>query len=181
MGEAYQIRDQKGLYFFTFQVVGWVDIFSRKIYRDLIIESLQYCRREKSLEVFAYVIMTNHVHLILRSSKGRLWDTVRDFKKFTSKRILDEVSSNSLESRRGRLEMVFKYHAKYNKRSSKLQFWMHENHAVELTNNEMINSRINYIHENPVRAGWVARAEEYMYSSAKDYANEQGLMEIDSV
>ena len=77
--------------------------------------------------------------------------------------------------------MVFKYHAKYNKRSSKLQFWMHENHAVELTNNEMINSRINYIHENPVRAGWVARAEEYMYSSAKDYANEQGLMEIDSV
>ena len=72
MGEAYQIRDQKGLYFFTFQVVGWVDIFSRKIYRDLIIESLQYCRREKSLEVFAYVIMTNHVHLILRSSKGRL-------------------------------------------------------------------------------------------------------------
>ena len=79
------------------------------------------------------------------------------------------------------LEMIFKYHAKFNKRAEDLQFWTHENHAVELSTNEMIDSRLEYIHENPVRAGWVEKAEDYMYSSARNYADLPGLIDVDFI
>ncbi len=181
MGDAYQIKDQFGLYFLTFQVVGWADIFSRKVYRDILIDNLAYCRKEKSLELFAYVVMTNHMHLIVRSKNGTLSDWVRDYKKFTSKKILNEVASNKQESRRDWLEMIFKYHAKYNKRSGDIQFWTHDNHAVELTSNEMINSRVDYIHQNPVKAAWVELPEDYLYSSARNYAGRASLIEIDMI
>ena len=55
------------MHFLTFATVGWIDIFTRKIYKDILIESLQYCQREKGLELYSYVIMTNHVHLIARA------------------------------------------------------------------------------------------------------------------
>jgi hypothetical protein len=77
--------------------------------------------------------------------------------------------------------MIFKYHAKFNKRVEKFHFWTHENHAVELTGNEMIESRINYIHQNPVRAGYVEQEHEYIYSSAKNFAEQLSLMEIDEL
>lgn len=181
MGNSYQIHDQYGLYFLTCTVVGWVDVFSRKIYRDTIVESLDFCRKHKNLSIYAYVIMTNHVHLIVRSDDGKLSDNVRDFKRFTSNEILKSVEENNQESRRDWMEVVFKYHAKYNNRVNEKQFWTHHNHAVELSTNEMIESRLNYIHENPVRAGWVQTPEEYVYSSAKTYAGMPGILDIDLI
>jgi REP element-mobilizing transposase RayT len=85
MGSAYQIRDQGQVYFCTFQVVGWVDIFTRREYRDFMLDSFRYCRQEKGLELFSYVIMSNHVHVIVRSKTGALSDTIRDLKKHTSR------------------------------------------------------------------------------------------------
>ena len=161
MSDSYQIKNQQGLYFLTFQVVGWADVFSRKVYRDIIIDSFNYCRKHKPLKIYSYVIMTNHIHCIL-SSEDNLSDIIRDFKRHTSTLILKAIE-NENESRKEWLMMVFKYHAKYNKRNNELQFWTHENHAVELTSNEMIDSRINYIHQNQVRAGWVANNYEYIY------------------
>lgn len=181
MAESYQIRDQEGIYFLTFQVVGWADIFSRNVYREIIIESLNYYRLNKRLLVFAYVVMTNHVHVIWKAENGNLSDLVRDFKKRTSKLILKEVKENSTESRRDWLLLIFQYHARFNKRNSSFQFWTHENHAVELSNNTMIDQRINYIHQNPVKALWVEREEEYLYSSAKNFAGAAGLVEIDEI
>ena len=181
MGEAYQIRDQGQAYFLTFQVVGWADIFTRQVYRDIIIETLSYCRKERSLNVFAYVIMSNHVHAILQSKNDDLSGTIRDFKKFTSKAILKELKVNPQESRKEWLEMIFRYHAKFNKRNTKYQFWTHENHAVELDTEAIFESRFEYIHENPVRAGWVEKAEEYLYSSARSYSGLESVMEIDYI
>ena len=181
MGDSYQIKDQEGLYFITCQVVGWVDIFSRRIYRDIVIDSLDYCRKRKGLQLYAYVIMTNHVHMIVRSRTGSLSDTIRDFKRFTSNKIMSEVESNIQESRKEWIEMVFRYHAKYNKRVNDKQFWTHENHAVELTDNEMIDSKLDYIHSNPVRAGWVENAEDYLHSSARNYCGLKGQLEIDLI
>ena len=124
--------------------------------------------------------MTNHVHLIARSKEGNLSGTVRDIKKHTAKQIFKAINEIP-ESRREWLEMIFKYHAKHNKRNSTLQFWTHEKHAVELTTNEMIDSRINYIHQNPVRSGWVVNVEDYLYSSARNYAELDQLLEIDRI
>ena len=179
MGDSYQIKNPHGIYFLTFQVVGWVDVFTRKVYRDHIIESFDYCRKNKGLKVHAYVIMSNHVHCIL-STDLSLSDIVRDFKKHTSKLILAEIKEIK-ESRKEWLELIFKYHAKFNKRVDKYQFWTHENHAVELTSNQMIDSRIEYIPQNLVRAGLVDYEYEYVYSSARNFAGNPGLIEIDEL
>ncbi len=81
MSTGYQVKDQDALYFLTFQVVDWVDIFTRKVYKDIIIDSFRYTMENKGFQIFAYVIMSNHVHLIANSSIGRLSDTIRDLKK----------------------------------------------------------------------------------------------------
>ena len=83
--DGYKIRDQHGIYFLTFAVVEWVDVFTRKEYADIVIESLRYCIQHKGLKLYAWCIMSNHVHLIVSAEQGNLSDVLRDFKKFTSK------------------------------------------------------------------------------------------------
>lgn len=81
---GFKIQNQEGLHFITITVVGWVDVFTRTQYKDIIIESLKYCVSSKGLKLYAYVIMTNHLHLIVSTSEGNeLSDILRDFKKFT--------------------------------------------------------------------------------------------------
>ena len=91
------------------------------------------------------------------------------------------MHSNVQESKREWLEMIFKYHAKCNKRAGKQQLWTQENHAVESSSNQMIDSRVDYIHENPVWAGWVEALEEYVYSSARNFSKRIYLIEIDEL
>jgi len=176
MSYAYRISNQEAAYFLTFQIVGWVDIFTRKIYRDVVIESLKYCQNNKGLHIYAYVIMSNHIHLVIRRENGDLSDFIRDFKRFTSRKMLETIDSES-ESRREWLKIVFAYHGKL-KAGQTYQIWTHENHAVELHSSNFITQRINYIHENPVRAGIVEKPEDYLYSSARNYAGLNGLIEV---
>ena len=180
MADAYQIKNQKGLYFLTLQIVGWAVVFTRAVYRDMIIESFKYFRKTKGLKIYAYLIMSNHIHCIV-SANDNLSDVIRDLKKFTDKEILKAIGENIQESRKAWLLMIFKYQAKFNKRVKKFQFWTHENHTVELTSIEMIESRVNYIHQNPVRAGYVEQEHEFIYSSAKNFDGQLALMEIDEL
>jgi len=181
MGESYQIKNQAAVYYLTFQVVGWADVFTRKSYKDIIIESLAYCIKEKGLELFAYVVMSNHLHVIMRSAKGDLSGIVRDFKKYTSKKIIHEITYSGKESRKEWLLSIFKYHATYNRRSVEYQFWTHENHVIELDTNSIIDSKLNYIHLNPVRSGIVREAEDYIYSSAGKYADLDSQLQIEII
>jgi|GEM_PF-4568697 len=82
---GYIIKDQSKAHFVTFTIVNWVDLFTRQDYKQLIVENLNYCIRHKGLTVFAYVIMSNHIHLIIQSQESNLSNIIRDFKKFTSK------------------------------------------------------------------------------------------------
>jgi REP element-mobilizing transposase RayT len=165
MSTGYQIDDQFATYFLTLSVVDWVDIFTRSRYRDIIIDSFNYCIREKGMRIYAYVIMTNHVHLIANSSAGKLSDTIRDFKKFTASSILDSIC-NEPESRREWLLHRFDWNASKHVRNSQYQFWTHENHAISVSSQAFFRQKLDYIHKNPVRAGWVEREEDYTYSSA---------------
>jgi REP element-mobilizing transposase RayT len=83
--EGYIIRDQSKPHFITATVVDWVDVFSRKVYKDCIIESLEYCVKNKGMILYGYVIMTNHIHLIIESRNNKLSDLIRDFKKLQPK------------------------------------------------------------------------------------------------
>jgi REP element-mobilizing transposase RayT len=176
MSTAYRISDQEAAYFLTFQIVGWVDVFTRRIYRDIVIESLSYCQKNKGLLLYAYVIMSNHIHLLVQSETGDLSGFVRDFKNYTGRKILDEIE-NSTESRKDWIKMVFAYHGKLKPKQTN-QVWTHENHAEEIYNPKFILQKINYIHENPVRAGIVEKAEDYLYSSARNYAGLPAEIEV---
>lgn len=180
-----KITDQHGLYFVTCTIVGWIDVFSRKCHRDTVIESFTYCRSEKGLLIGAYVIMTNHIHLVVRvkdDSAFTLSDILRDFKKFTANTILKAINSPK-ESRQEWMNHMFTYFAKYNTNNREKQFWMQDNYPVELFTQRVTWQKINYIHMNPVTAGFVDHPSEYIYSSARNYerGNDKGLMEIDLI
>lgn len=177
MSTGYQIDDQSALYYLTLQVVDWIDIFTRQIYRDIVIDSLKYCHQNKGLQVFGYVIMSNHIHLIANSPDGHLSETLRDFKKFTARNIINTII-NGNESRREWMLNRFEFNAKRHSRNEKYQFWTHENHAVILYSNDFIQEKLEYLHNNPVRAGIVEKPEYYLYSSAQNYADLNGLLDI---
>jgi REP element-mobilizing transposase RayT len=145
---GYQIRDQKGIYYLTFQVIYWIDIFSRKRYRDIFVESLKHCQKEKGLKVHAWVIMTNHVHLILSTEKGELSSVIGSLKSFTSKKITASIQEQG-ESRRGWILSLFSFAAKKHKRNSKYQLWPHENHPIELISNHFFEQKLDYICNPP--------------------------------
>jgi REP element-mobilizing transposase RayT len=180
MPTGYQIVEQSKLHYLTFRVVYWIDVFSRKSYRDLFLESLTYCRNHKSLEVYGYVIMTNHIHLLVRSAAGDLSGAIRDLKKFTSKAIVEALGSN-LESRREWILRLLAHAAKRQNKEGVYQLWTHENHAELIYSNNFIEQKLEYIHQNPVRAGFVQKAEDYPYSSARNYAELDAMIEIDKI
>ena len=173
MSTKYKIRNIQGLYFVTLTVRHWIDVFTRNEYKNIITENLDFCRKNKGLEIYAWVIMTNHIHLIIRAKDGCiLQDILRDFKKFTSKAIIQAISENPIESRKEWLLRGFKT-------DSGNRFWQEGNHPIELWTNEVIDEKMNYIHNNPVKAGFVYREQDFLYSSAADYAGENRILEID--
>ena len=108
MSRAYKFRKPDGLYFITFATVGWVDVFTRRVYKDILVESLHFCQKEKGLLLYAWVIMSNHVHLIARAAEGsRLQDIIRDLKKYTSKQIIKAIAEHPGESRREWMLKIF--------------------------------------------------------------------------
>ncbi|WP_016775607.1 REP-associated tyrosine transposase [Anaerophaga thermohalophila] len=178
MSTGYQIKDQKGLYFLTFQVVNWVDIFSRDVYRDIVLDSFDFAMKNKGLQLFAYVIMSNHVHLVANSNKGNLSACIRDIKKYTSKQIVEAINLPT-ESRRDWLLPLFLRAASQHKRNNFYQVWTHENHAILLYSNDFIVQKIDYIHNNPVRSRIVQNPEDYLYSSARNYAGLSNYLDVD--
>ena len=180
MSYSYQIQDQSAPHFLTFQVIDWVDIFSRQIYKDIVIDSMKFCRANKGLEIYSYVIMSNHVHVIWRAKNGDLSNVIRDFKKFTGRNIIEAIKTGP-ESRQDWMLKRFEFAARSNVRNSIHQFWTHENHAVELFTPDFTEQKIQYIHKNPVRARIVEKEEDYIYSSARNYASLWSLIEIDFV
>ena len=176
--DNYFIEDQNATYFLTFTVTDWVDVFTRKDYKIEIVNSLNYCVKNKGLSIFAWCLMSNHLHLVCRAEDGfKISDIIRDFKKFTSKAIVKMIQEIP-ESRNDWMLYRFEFAGKFDNRITKYKFWQDTNHAVLLDTNEMIDQRINYIHENPVRALIVAHPHEYLFSSAVDYAGEQGLVDV---
>jgi REP element-mobilizing transposase RayT len=110
MSSGYQIYDPSGVYFLTFQVVDWVDKFSRKLYRDVVVDSLNYCVENKGLRITALVIMKNHVHAIFYAEKNNLSNVIRDFKAHTAREILKQIEGNN-ESRKVWMKNVFRFNA----------------------------------------------------------------------
>jgi len=179
MSEKFKIHDQTYPYFVTVTVVKWVDVFTRNCYRDIIIDSLNYCINNKGLMIYSYCIMTNHIHLVIGTkSNFKLENTIRDFRGFTSKKLKEEIELNPLESRKNWMLEIFRHEGKRRASNKGFQFWKRNYHPILMYSNQLLNQKIEYIHQNPVKAGFVSKPEHYMYSSAVNYSGFKGIIDV---
>lgn len=162
MGLTYTIKNQEGQYFITCTVHQWADVFTRELYKEILLDSIRHCQKHKGLQVYGWVLMSNHIHMIISSSENKLSDIIRDFKKYTATKIVEAISSNKNESRKGWIIWLLV-------KEEEISFWQDGYHGEEIFTVDLFETKLNYIHLNPVRAGLVEKEEEYPYSSCGDY------------
>lgn len=179
MSDKYAIRNKEGVYFLTLTVVDWIDVFTRPSLKDVIVDSLIYCQKEKGLIVYGWCLMPSHLHLIAASQTGNdLSAIIRDMKKFTSKKLIELIKSEP-ESRREWMLERFTEAGKDLKRITNYKLWQDGNMAKELLTNDMTIQKLEYTHNNPVKDRIVDEAEHYVYSSAGAYARKPGLIKVE--
>jgi REP element-mobilizing transposase RayT len=151
-----KILDEFGMNVMTFTICGWVDIFSRRAYKDMIIESLKYCQEHKGLHISGYVIMSNHIHLLASAEEGNedMSSIIRDFKKHTSKQLIKMIKEIP-ESRRDWLLELFKKFGEEDTDRSGYKVWQSGSHPTLLWTLKHMWTNLGYIHQNPAKAGYV--------------------------
>ena len=169
MSRKYKFHNKQGAYFISFATAYWLDIFTRQIYFNVLEESIEYCRAEKGMEVFAYCFMPSYVHLIFRSSNEDPSGLVRDFKGFTARKMIKTIEGNPQESRKEWLLWMMERAAKKKSNVKQRQFWQQHNKPIELWSDKVIQQKIDYIHNNPVESGFVTDSVDWKYSSARNY------------
>jgi len=189
MSDKYKINDPEKAYFLTMTVVGWVDVFTRANHKLIIVNSLKHCQKEKGLVVYAWCLMSNHLHLIAKAvGNYTLSDILRDFKKYTSKAIIKQIQEEP-ESRKECLPAeasaqagmlaYFKKSGEHLKAIKNYKFWQDGNHAKVLDTAELFDQKLNYIHNNPVEDLIVEKPEDYMFSSARNYAGLDNYLKVE--
>ena len=179
MSAKYKFKDPDKLYFVSFAAVYWIDLFIRNEYKDILLDSWKYCLANKEMELYAWCIMTSHVHMIIASQGDKLEDIMRDMKRHTSGTLKKAIQQRPAESRREWMLWLMQRAGKKNSNNSDFQLWRQDNHPLELTTPEIAHQKLDYLHYNPVEAGFVEKPEDYLYSSAIDYySNRKGLIEI---
>jgi len=164
----------------SFATVYWIDVFIRQEYFNILIDSIRYCRKNKAMEVYAYCIMPSHVHFVFRSGINDPSGLLRDFKRHTSKKVVEAIKSNLKESRKEWLLWMFEKAGKKNVTTNNYQFWQQNNKPIELWTDKVIQQKIDYIHNNPVKSGFVTDPVDWKYSSARNYQDDDTILEIDN-
>ena len=178
MSDKYKIREIDRAYFVTLTVVNWIDVFSRKNRKHLLVDSLRYCQQNKGLTIFAWCLMPSHLHMIVRAEgEHTLSDILRDFKKYTSKAIVKQIEEEP-ESRREWILELFAKAGEPLKKIKDYKFWQDGNQAKEIFGNQFLLEKLDYIHNNPVEELIVSRPEDYLYSSARNYAELDNILDI---
>jgi len=154
-------------YFVTTSIVRWQPVLRARVRCHLIIQSLKHCLAHKGLHLHGFVIMPTHAHYILSCDPGRLLsDIMRDFNTHTSR----EISASLQADGEFRLLRIFREAAEMERRGNSYKVWQTGFHPVSIETDRFFRQKLHYVHENPVRAGLVELAEEWEYSSARNYA-----------
>ena len=178
MSKKYKFTDNSKLYFVSFAVTNWIDLFVRDVYRNVLLESIKHCQTKKDLELYGWCLMTSHVHLIIGSSGNALSNIMRDLKRHTSEELHKAIENNKIESGREWMLWMMERAAKKTSNDAKFQLWQPENHPIELATAKIAWQKLDYTHYNPVEAGFVRRTTDWKYSSAIDYAGGKGLLDV---
>lgn len=178
MSTKYKANLPNRAYFITITTVNWVDLFTRLEQRQMIIDSLKFCTSQKGLEIYAYCLMPSHLHMLCRASDNLyLSDIIRDFKKFTSKKAI-ELIYNQPESRRNWLLEMFRSNCSHLTRNQTHKVWQNGYQAILVESEKFVYQKLEYIHNNPVKDGIVEYPEEYLFSSARNYADKESMLEV---
>ena len=185
MSRKYKFHNPSAPYFVTFATVNWIDVFTREIYLQVLADSVGYCREYKGMELFVYCFMPSHVHFNFRDANQNPAALLRDFKKHTAKKVLEAIENNPQESRKEWLLWMFEREGKKRANTTKylpiLRDWQHTNKPIALWSTAVIKQKIDYIHNNPVEAGFVTEPTQWKYSSARNIAEEDPGFEIDEM
>ena len=163
-------------HFLTITTIEWIDIFTNEDYFKLIVDSLKFCRQNKELLLYEYVIMTNHLHLISQAKEGyKLSQIISDFKKYTTREILKLLKN---DNRRYIISLIKNSFSK--KSGYENQIWQRENYPEVIESEKFFLEKVNYIYNNPVKRGFVSKSENWLYSSARNrILNDNSIIELD--
>lgn len=178
MSREYKFHNPEGLYFVSFATLNWVDLFVRETYFTIMVESLKYCIENEGLLLYSWCIMPSHVHLIFSLQNDEPGKILGNLKSYTSEALLKELSEGYSESRKEWITWMFKQAGVNNGTTENIQVWQPESHPIELRNKNLIDQKIEYIHMNPVIAGFVTEPHYWKYSSATDNNNVEGLLKL---
>ena len=176
MRSRYKYFHNTSPYFVTCTVVNWIAIFTSPVMFDIIIESLRFLRETGSLKIFSYVILENHLHMIVSSED--LSNNMMRFKSYTARKIIDFAESKNNTW----LLTQFKEEKKDFKNDRTYQVWQEGFHPQLIQSEEMLRQKIEYIHYNPVRRGYIDDPSNWVYSSARNYLkDDNSILEIDFI
>jgi len=181
MSRKYKFADNDKLYFISFAVMHWIDLFVRKEYNEIMLDSWRYCQKEKGLEIYVWCIMPSHIHMIIGSQNRALDKIVGEMKSFTSRSLRKAIAEHPGESRREWMVWLMEKSGMKNSNNNEWQLWQQHNNPIEILNTEMFFQKMEYIHRNPVEAGLVENEEDYLHSSARNFFDKKGLIELSYV
>ncbi|MCA9112781.1 MAG: transposase [Planctomycetaceae bacterium] len=168
----YKVCENASPHFMTCTIVGWLPIFTRQEFVNEVFESWRFLQRERDFKLFAYVILENHLHLI--ASAPELADAMKSFKSYTARRIIDRLKELSATTLLDQLRA----HKLRHKINSEFQVWQEGIHAQQIESEDVMWQKIEYIHNNPVKRGYIEDPVHWRYSSARNYAGLPGLIDV---
>ena len=168
----YQIHDPTAPHFITCTAVAHIPLFARRSAAEIILDSLDFLQSEDRITLYAYVIMENHLHLIAEAAN--LNREMQSFKSYTARRLIDRLK----EERAFHALRLLRRYARSFRSDRQYRVWGEGSHAKEIMGDKMFVQKRRYIHENPVRRGYVDVPVHWRYSSARNYAGLKGLLEV---
>jgi REP element-mobilizing transposase RayT len=158
-------------HFMTLTVLHWIPVFTRPDTVNILFESFHYLTKQ-GFRIYAYVILENHLHLIAQSA--HIDKDIARFKSYTSRQLLAYLQENNVKTILDQLAFYKKAH----KGDRTYQFWQEGVHPELIQGDDMMRQKVDYIHQNPVKRGYVDEAVHWRYSSARNYAGLPGLLEV---
>jgi REP element-mobilizing transposase RayT len=168
----YRIFEREYPYFMTCTVVGWLPVFTRPDAVEILFACWRFLQQRRDFALYGYVILENHLHLI--ASAPELANAMKSFKMFTARQLIELLEKHSAEVLLGQLRALKLKH----KQKSDYQVWQEGSHPKQIQNEEMMRQKLEYLHNNPVKRGYVDDPLHWRYSSARSYAGQPGLIEV---
>ena len=175
MGRSrYVILEPDKPHFLTCTVVEWLPVFTRPDAVRILLDSWAHQREHDGLRLYGYVILENHLHFVAQAP--RLDKCLASFKSWTAARLIELLEARKTERLLARLRFAKKAH----KSDREYQFWQEGSHAEMVFSEAVMREKLDYLHRNPVKRGYVDLPEHWRYSSARNYLGQPGLIEVDA-